>query len=323
MTENKIIKAAVIGVGYLGRFHAQKYAALENVELVAVVDANIEQAEAVAKECLCKAVTDYQELLAEVDVVSIVVPTTYHHKVAKECLEAGLDVLLEKPMTVTVAEADELNAIALEKGSILQIGHLERFNPAMIAMEPFLGQPIFIESERVAPFMVRATDVDVVLDLMIHDIDIILSIVGSPLANIQAAGTSLATETNDIVNARLSFENGATANITTSRIASNTSRKMRIIQKDSVLDVDFGNKECVVTKLIGETGKICMPETEVSTHTFDEADALKSEIIAFVGHVRDRSKPAVSGIEGRNALAIAQEVIAIVEKGKDTPVFKA
>ncbi|MGL1932936.1 MAG: Gfo/Idh/MocA family oxidoreductase [Desulfotalea sp.] len=323
MSENKIIRAAVIGVGYLGRFHAQKYAGIEGVELVAVVDANLEQAQAVADECSCKALSDYHELLTQVDIVSIVVPTSYHHQVAKDCLLAGLDVLLEKPMTVTVAEADDLNSIAETKSAILQIGHLERFNPAMIAMEPFLGQPVFIDSHRVAPFIVRATDVDVVLDLMIHDIDIILSIVGSPVASIHAIGSSLATKTNDLVNARLIFENGATANITTSRIATNTSRKMRIMQKNAILDVDFGNKECILTELIGETGQDCMPETKISNHTFAEADALKSEIIAFVSHVRDRTKPAVSGVEGRNALAIAQDIIAIVENNKKSAIFSA
>lgn len=318
----KKVKAGVIGVGYLGRFHAQKYAALENTELVWVVDASKEQADKVAEECGCVGYTDYKDILDQVDVVSIVVPTTYHCDVASDCLSAGLDVLLEKPMTVTIEEADKLNALAKEKDLILQIGHLERFNPAMLALKPFLEKPAFIESHRVAPFMKRATDVDVVLDLMIHDIEIILGLVKSPIKSVHCIGTAVATLTNDLVNARIIFENGATANITTSRLAFKTSRKMKIFQKNSIINVDFGAKETTVLKVTGELGQECMPAFEQSTHSFPESDALKSEIIAFVDHVENRTQPAVSGIEGREALAVALEVISQVEANNKLPAFQ-
>ncbi|CAG36666.1 Gfo/Idh/MocA family oxidoreductase [Desulfotalea psychrophila] len=317
----KIIKAAVIGVGYLGRFHAQKYAALEGVELVGVVDPNGEQAKAVAEECSCKAFTDYHALLDLVDVVSIVVPTSSHYDVAHDCLQAGIDVLLEKPMTVTLKEADELIAIANEKNLILQIGHLERFNPAIIAMQPFLNKPVFVESHRVATFKNRATDVDVVLDLMIHDIDIILSIVQSPLESIHSIGAQLATKTTDIANARLVFKNGAAANVSVSRVSSGNSRKMRVFQQNSFINIDFASRVIAVTEFTSEKQQDVMPESTTTTKVFEQADALKSEIETFLGHTRSRSLPAVSGKEGRNALAVAQEVIAQVKATQQKPAF--
>lgn len=306
----KNVRVGVIGVGYLGRFHAQKYAALPEVTLAGVADLDNEQGKRVAAECGCPVFTDYREMLSLVDAVSIAVPTSLHCRVAGECLDQGIDVLLEKPMTVTLEEADLLIEKAKAKNLILQIGHLERFNPALQAMEPYLTTPVFIESNRIATFKNRGVDVDVVLDLMIHDIDIILNIVKSPLKVIHTVGAPVVTGSTDIANARLIFENGATANVTVSRVSRTNIRKMRIFQPGSYITVDFGNRRIMTITLSKELRENGMPKQEVVLQRFTDGDALKSEIIAFVDHVRARTQPAVSGREGRRALEVALQVIA-------------
>jgi len=318
----KKLKVGVIGVGYLGRFHAQKYAALDTVDLVGVADPDSTQCESVAKECNCQIFADYKELLAEVDAVSIVVPTSYHHQVAGACLDAGIDVLLEKPMTVTLEEADDLIEKATNKKLILQVGHLERFNPAVQAMEPLLTTPVFIESNRIATFKNRGVDVDVVLDLMIHDIDIILNIIKSPLKTIHTVGAPVATANTDIANARLIFENGATANVTVSRISRHNVRKMRVFQPGSYITVDFGNKKIMHLQLSEELLDSGMPKQIVDEKTFTEGDALLSEISAFVQHVQDRSRPAVSGVEGRLALEVALQVMGQIKEHQKLDLFQ-
>ncbi len=316
----KKIRAGVIGVGYLGRFHAQKYATLEGVELVGVSDSNSEQAAKVAQECGCGAYTDYQELLPLVDAVSIVVPTSLHHEVARDCLQRGLDVLLEKPMTVTLKEADDLIALAKRHKLILQLGHLERFNPAILAMEPLLDQPILIESHRVAGFKNRGVDVDVVLDLMIHDIDIILNMVKSPLSSILSVGAPVLTETTDVATARLAFSNGAVANITVSRVANEARREMQILQKNSTLVVDFAVPQITMTPFGERKEPLVQPESKV--HSFARADALKTEIEHFLDHVRQRTEPAVTGRQGRQALQVALDIIAQIKEHQGTEVFE-
>jgi predicted dehydrogenase len=306
----KNVRVGVIGVGYLGRFHAQKYAALPEVTLAGVADPDQAQGKKVATECGCPAFNDYREMLPLVDAVSIAVPTSLHCQVAGECLDQGIDVLLEKPMTVTLEEADLLIEKAKAKNLILQIGHLERFNPALQAMEPYLTTPVFIESNRIATFKNRGVDVDVVLDLMIHDIDIILNIVKSPLKLIHTVGAPVVTGSTDIANARLIFENGATANVTVSRVSRTNIRKMRIFQPGSYITIDFGNRRIMTITLSKELRENGMPKQEVVLQKFTDGDALKSEIIAFVDHVRARTQPAVSGREGRRALEVALQVIA-------------
>jgi len=318
----KEINVAVIGVGYLGRFHAQKYAALDGVNLVGVADPDKEHTENVAKECNCKAYTDYKELLPLVDAVSIVVPTSLHHQVAGDFLDAGVDVLLEKPMTVTIKEADDIIAKAKTRDLILQIGHLERFNPALMAMEPSLTTPVFIESNRIATFKPRGVDVDVVLDLMIHDIDIILNIIDSPIKTIHTVGAPVATLNTDIANARIIFENGATANVTVSRVSRTNERKMRIFQPGSYINVDFGNKKVMTIQLSKELLETGMPKQVVDLRSFKDGDALLAEIKAFVTHVKDRSKPAVSGVEGRRALEVALQVMQQIKEHQQLDLFK-
>lgn len=318
----KIIKTGVIGVGYLGRFHAQKYAAIDGVELVGVADIDKSQLDLVAAECNCPAFSDYDKLLDQVDAVSVAVPTSKHHEVAMHCFEKNVDVLLEKPMTVTLEEADELISVAADRDLVFQVGHLERFNPAVVAMKPFLTTPVFIESNRISTFKRRGVDVDVVLDLMIHDIDIILTIIDSPLKTIHTVGAPVVTDTTDIANARLIFENGATANITVSRISMTNVRKMRIFQPGSYINVDFGNKKIMTIQLRDELLESGMPKHNIAVESFAGQDALFDEIVHFVNHVRARTKPDVSGIEGRNALEVVLRVIDQITEHQNLDLYQ-
>jgi predicted dehydrogenase len=315
------IKAGVIGVGYLGRFHAQKYQSLEDVELVGVADADPDRAGHIASECSCRQFSDYHELLGHVDAVSIAVPTSIHHQVAADALRAGVDVLLEKPMTVTLKEADELIGLAENNDLILQVGHLERFNPAVLAMKPFLTTPVFIESDRISSFKRRGVDVDVVLDLMIHDIDIILTIIDSPLKTIHTVGAPVVTDTTDIANARLIFENGATANITASRVSLTNVRKMRIFQPGSYINVDFANKKIMTLQLEDELLESGMPKHSKQVKSFAGEDALLNEISNFVGHVRSRTRPDVSGVEGRRALEVVMQVMEQIKQHQSLELY--
>ncbi len=318
----KIIKTGVIGVGYLGRFHAQKYAAIDGVELVGVADIDKSQADTVALECNCSAYEDYLQLLDQVDAVSVAVPTSKHHEIAKRCFEENIDVLLEKPMTVTLSEADELISIAADRNLVFQVGHLERFNPAVVAMKPYLTTPVFIESNRISTFKRRGVDVDVVLDLMIHDIDIVLTIINSPLKTIHTVGAPVATDTTDIANARLIFENGATANITVSRISMTNVRKMKIFQPGSYINVDFANKKIMTIQLSDELLESGMPKQKIAVESFAGQDALFDEIVHFVDHVRARTKPDVSGVEGRNALEVVLRVIEQINEHQNLELYQ-
>ena len=317
----KIIKAGVIGVGYLGRFHAQKYQALEDVELVGVADVDPDRARQVAAECGCAHFSDYKELLDQVEAVSIAVPTSFHHQVGFDALSAGVDILLEKPMAVTLAEADELIGLAEKNKLILQVGHLERFNPAVLAMKPFLTTPVFIESDRISSFKRRGVDVDVVLDLMIHDIDIILTIIDSPLKTIHTVGAPVVTDTTDIANARLIFENGATANITVSRVSLTNVRKMRVFQPGSYINVDFANKKIMTLQLEDELLESGMPKHSKEIKSFAGEDALLNEIFHFVDHVRSRTRPDVSGVEGRRALEVVMQVMEQIKQHQSLELF--
>ncbi len=311
----KKIKVGVIGVGYLGNFHAQKYAGMDHVELVGVFDTSIDRAREIAAACHAKAFADYHELISQVAAVSIVTPTTFHHKVGMECLAAGLDVLMEKPITVTLAEADELIELADRQGCILQVGHLERFNPGVMALEHYLDQPLYIESQRVHQFNPRGNDVDVVLDLMIHDIDIILSIVKAPLKNIRPLGASVVTSSTDVATAQLLFENGCMATVSASRIAQSNVRQLVIHQKKSTLIVDYGKKDITIIERSGAMTAKGYPEEESIHLPFpDQGDALKAELLHFIDAVQTRQQPLVSGVQGRQALALALQLIAEIKE---------
>jgi predicted dehydrogenase len=302
------LKCAVIGTGYLGKFHAEKYASLPECELIAVVDTNEQAAQEVARNNATDFLTDYQPLLGKVDAVSVVVPTSLHHQVTKDFLNAGANVLVEKPITVTVEEADDLIAVARENNLILQVGHLERFNPAIVGLDSIREQPIFIESDRLSPFNPRANDVSVVLDLMIHDIDIILAIVDSGVDRIEASGTAVLTKGIDIANARIVFENGCVANVTASRISMKMERKMRMFRPDSYVSVDFQNR--VLTQHRTGTKEMFpgIPEIVTEESVFEDADALLEEIKHFVNCIQAKENPLVSGEAGRKALATAIQI---------------
>jgi predicted dehydrogenase len=316
-TSMKNIKVGVVGVGYLGKFHAEKYAAMEGVELVGVADIDRESAASVADRLNTRMYTDFQELLEVADAVSIVVPTSLHYDVADACLEKGVDVLIEKPMTDTLEEADALIAKAMEKNLLIQVGHLERFNPAVTAMSQHLTSPLFIESHRIHMFKSRGIDVDVVLDLMIHDIDIILNIVDSPIQTIHAVGVPVVTPSTDIANARLIFENGCTANITVSRISKDNIRRIRVFQPQSFVSVDYGKKEITVITLKKELDASGMPKEDIMQSTFVDEDALELELKDFVANVRSRTTPKVSGREGRRALRVALEIMTQIKEHVD------
>ena len=302
------LRVAVVGVGYLGRFHAQKYARLPEARLVAVADINGEQAEQVARETGTGFYTDYRELFGKVDAVSIVTPTQYHFGIAREFLAAGIHVLLEKPMTIQVNEADDLIALADEKGCTLQIGHLERFNSAFQAVRPRLHNPMFIEAHRLALFNERGLEVDVILDLMIHDIDLALHIIKSPLTAIRASGTSVLTKLPDIANVRLEFENGAVANLTASRISVKNLRKVRIFQDDCYVSADYAKKEAYIVHREHEADEAGYPQISIEELEIEERDALEEEIASFLASIRLGTPPVVDARQGRNALATAIDI---------------
>ncbi len=303
--QNKI-KAAVIGTGYLGRFHAQKYAAMDDVELVAVVDVDADRAAAVAKETGCTAYTDLNEILPEIQVASVVVPNIHHYDVAKPLLEAGIHTLLEKPLTNTVAQADELIALAADRNVVFQSGHLERFNPAVRVLRERTGKPLFIEAHRLSGFKNRATDVDVVLDLMIHDIDIVLSVVKSPLEEIRASGLPVLTSNLDIANARLTFANGCTVNLTASRISLKDMRKIRVFQEGTYISADCATRENVIATSTPVEGAEPRVVPELMKH--GETDNLREELLSFIRAVKGEHPVEVTGQEGRDALAVAIEI---------------
>lgn len=312
----KKVRVAVIGVGYLGRFHAQKYAQLAECELVAVVDARQEAREAVAQEVGAQALAEYRGLLGEVDAVSIVTPTAAHFPIAREFLESGAHVLVEKPITETPAQARELIDLAAQRGRILQVGHLERFNSAILGAEQELRAPRFIECHRLAPYKERGTDVSVVLDLMIHDIDIVQTLVGSAIESIDAIGTPVFSEDVDIANARIRFANGCVANATASRVSVKSERKMRVFSDDAYVSLDLQQKiVTVIRKRPGGPAAGQLPVT-IEERIFEPGDALKSEIQSFLTCIQQGKPPVVSGEAGLAALETAIQITAQVQKSR-------
>ena len=302
-------------MGYLGRFHADKYAALPDVDLVGVADVNPERAREVAAALHTRAFTDYRELLPLVEAVSVAVPTTVHFPVVRDCLEQGRQVLVEKPLATTVAEADALVGLARDRGLLLVVGHLERFNSAMEELKAKVTQPRFIESHRLSFYKERGTDVDVVLDLMIHDLDHVLSLVPSPVQEIRAAGVSVLTEKIDLANVRLEFADGCIANLTASRMSFKSMRKFRLFQPEAYLSVDFEARELTAAfRQEGALGPI--PGVALETRRFPQEDVLFKEIVNFVAAVRKQEKPRVNGEAGRAALSLALEIISGMRKAK-------
>lgn len=314
--DRKKIRIGVVGIGHLGNYHLQKYSKLENCEIVAVADTIIEQARKAADVYQCAAYSDHREMIDKVDAVSIAVPTGEHYRVARDFLAAGVDVLIEKPICSTLEEADELIKLARDKKLILQVGFVERFNPAIMALEKVIEKPMFIESHRLHPFFERGTDVDVILDLMIHDLDIILKFVNSPLASVEAVGVPVLSSKIDISNVRLSFASGCVANITSSRISVKTMQKIRFFGIEGYHSVDCQKREILsLGKRKNEAGKIEIYQNniEVGSH-----DPLEEEIRSYIDAVTGRTRPLISGEDARKSLDLA---INIIRKMKTAEVI--
>jgi len=308
------LRVAVVGVGYLGQFHAEKYAAMAETNLVAVVDLEASKASRMAEHLSCKACSFHRDIIGEVEAASVVVPTQDHYRIARDLMEAGIHVLVEKPMTATLEEADSLIQLAKRKGLVLQVGHLERFNPAVVAAREYVHQPLFVESHRLGSFSERGTEVDVILDLMIHDIDIILSLVPFPLEDIRVGGAKVLTPHTDIATVRLEFANGCIANVTASRISARKMRKIRIFQPDSYLSLDYSEREVELFRKLTERGADGFPEIEYKQLPVADADPLEEQLRAFSDSVRTGKRPMVSGEEGRKALEVATQVSELIKE---------
>jgi predicted dehydrogenase len=304
-TMSQLLKVAVVGVGHLGKWHADKYAAAADCKLLAVVDTNIESARDIAQKHGADAYSDYRDIIPLVDAISLVVPTSLHYKIAREFLEAGIHCLIEKPISETVAEAETLIEIARHKHLVLQVGHIERFNSVMIGIEENIDNPLFLESTRLAPFTTRSTDISVILDLMIHDIDIILDLIDSPIKRISASGISVLSETVDIANARVEFENHCVANVTASRISRKRERKLRIFQKNAYLSADFQEKILAVNRTGKTDNEAGFKDITHEELRFEDNDALNLEVLDFIRAIKNDSQPTVSGEDGRRALETA------------------
>lgn len=302
------IRAAVIGVGYLGKFHAEKYAASTKADLIAIVDIDEKRAREIGAPLKAEILTDYSELAGRVQCASVAVPTRYHFQVARGLIEMGIDVLVEKPLTADIAEARALVDAAKAWGVILQVGHLERFNPAIRRLEGVIRDPKFVECHRLAPFVERGTDVDVVLDLMIHDIDVISSLVRAPVERVEAVGVPVLTDKPDIANARIKFANGCIANVTSSRVSIKRERKIRFFQPDAYISIDYDQRRAqIFHKPAPGAGWLDIRGENIE---IKEGDALADEIDSFLDCVQSRSIPLVGGVEGLRALEIASLISA-------------
>lgn len=303
------LRTAVIGAGHLGRFHAQKHKSLQQVELVGVCDVYREQAEKVAHELGVSAFVDPSALLKEkLDAVTISASTPAHYELVKMFLSAGVHVLVEKPIASTSQQAEELCRLAESKGLKFQVGHVERFNPAFQAAREKITRPLFIECHRLAPFKVRSTEVDVVLDLMIHDLDVVLSLVRSEPTVVSAVGTPVLTKKIDIANARIEFASGAVANLTASRVSQNTQRKFRIFQPDQYVSIDFQAGEVNILTKTGEWKEGEIPLDHAS-HNLEKGDALLEETRSFIDAIANDHPVQVNGRDGLSALRLAEKII--------------
>jgi len=325
------LRVGVIGTGHLGALHTKMFAQIESAELVGVFDIDKTKAGQVAAENGTKAYTSVDDLLADVQAVSIATVTKAHHDVARLAIERGLHTFIEKPIAETIEQARELVQAAEQRKVKIQVGHIERFNPAILALERFKIRPLFIESHRLAQFNPRGSDVAVVLDLMIHDIDLILSLVQSPVTRIDANGVAVVSDSEDIANARLQFENGCVANVTASRISQNKMRKMRLFQHDAYISIDFSQGLAEVFRLVDEgdsnvkptmmLGKIDQGQRRriivYEQPEVKEVNALKYELESFISSVQKDVEPPVTGKDGLQALVVAQEILKKIESQRN------
>ncbi len=327
------LKVAVIGVGHLGKEHARVYSELPGVALVGVVDIQPQQAEKIAQQYHTKYFSNYKEVLDQAEAVSIAVPTKSHYSIAKDFLQHGIHVMIEKPMTGTVQEARELISISKAKGVVLQAGYIERFNPAIDAIKKLSINPRFIECHRLSPFTFRSADIGVVLDLMIHDIDILLHITGSKVKKFDAVGVNVISDKEDIANVRMQFQNGCVANVTASRVSITSMRKMRLFSEDSYISIDYQKRDALIYK---KSPKLTLKALDLSamdvstiadlkSYVFgdllkvehikmDDCEPLKKELSSFVDCVVGRKEPVVSGEEGLKAIEVANDIVCEIEK---------
>ncbi|MEW6186488.1 MAG: Gfo/Idh/MocA family oxidoreductase [Thermodesulfobacteriota bacterium] len=311
----KKIRVGVVGVGHLGKFHVEKYARMAGVELVGIADTNRERRESIARKYRIPGYEDHRPLLSRIEAVSIAVPTSEHTCVTRDFLEHGTDVLVEKPISVSLTEAEELITLADLHQRVLQVGHLERFNPVYLKAKPLIRHPLFFESQRLSPFKARSLDVDVVLDLMIHDLDLILDLVPFPVREVHGVGVPVVSPRADIANVRVQFQNGCVANITASRISQKERRQMRIFQPAGYLALDFVEKAFSQVRLEKpEEGLASGPRFVSASEKPASGDALEKELQSFIEAVRTRCRPEVCGEDGRKALALALRINREIEK---------
>ncbi|MGH7165346.1 MAG: Gfo/Idh/MocA family protein [Nitrospiraceae bacterium] len=304
------LRVGVIGVGHLGQHHARLYAALPSTELIGVADIDPARARLISERYGVSADTDSDKLWPRVDAVSVAVPTSAHHAIVKAGLEAGVHVLVEKPIAVTPAQARELVDLARSRRLVLQVGHVERFNPVISAVRPHIGRPGFIECHRLSPFGERGTDVDVVLDLMIHDLDMVLSFKPGPVEEVRAAGVPVLSSTVDIANARIAFESGCVANLTASRVSTNRMRRLRLFQRDAYVSVDYQTRQGIICRRVTGAGQ--RPTIEVEQVRGGDDEPLKLQLEAFIHAVRTGTPPPVSGEDGAAALELAHQVLEAI-----------
>ncbi|OGU29801.1 MAG: oxidoreductase [Ignavibacteria bacterium GWA2_35_9] len=323
------LKVGIIGVGHLGKLHTKMFSGIKNCELIGIYDIDLSNAHSVGDELKVKVFESEESLLNVVNAASVAVTTSAHYEVAKRCLERGIHIFIEKPITSTITEAETLVKLASDKKLTLQVGHIERFNPALVSLEKYIINPLFIQSDRLSQFNPRGTDVAVVLDLMIHDIDVILSLIKSEVKRIDANGVPVVSDNVDIANARIQFENGAVANVTASRISQKKMRKMRIWQRDNYIALDFvtGASEMYRLLPLGENISAGVPFGEIGVGgnkkklfyeqpETKEINALSYELELFINAVINKTRPVVSGEDGLRALAVADDIIKKIEESK-------
>jgi predicted dehydrogenase len=308
------LRAAVVGVGRLGALHARKYASLAGVRLCCVADIDLDRARQLAAETGAIALPDHRALAGKVDLASVAAPGRAHYAIARDLMLAGIDVLLEKPMAATLAEARLLAAIAHERGRVLQIGHLERFNPALVRLRPLLNNPRFIECHRLAPFTERGTDVDVILDLMVHDLDVILSITSAPVSSLEAVGVAILTDRIDVANARLHFADRLIANLNTSRVAPRRERKIRFFQPDAYISLDYEARRIQLYRKQPPPPGSTFPVISAEQIEIDEGDPLRDEVDAFVQCVHTRCIPEVDPAAGLRVMELSERIVEAIRE---------
>lgn len=324
------LKIGVIGTGHLGKLHLKMFKQMADAEVVGIYDANSEQVSKASEEYSVNAETDIESLLSKCDAVSVAVSTLAHHKIGMQCLKAGKHIFVEKPITATIPEGEELVKYAKDNGLTIQVGHIERFNPALLAVENYISDPMFIQSDRLAQFNPRGADVAVVLDLMIHDIDIILNLVKSEVEKIDASGVAVVSDSLDIANARIQFANGAVANVTASRISQKKMRKMRLFQRENYISLDFNSGVSEVYRLVPIDDQLLTPNISIGDMGIGdkkkriiyeqpevkEINALNYELQLFVNSVLEKKTPVVTGEDGLRALKVAEIIIQKIEESK-------